>query len=61
MAGWTGDVGGIWGYSELVAAMAEPKHRQRERFLEWLGEPFNPETFNLKEVNRQLKNLKYRR
>jgi hypothetical protein len=53
------DVGGIWGYSELVEAMAKPKHPRREEFLDWLGEPFNPEALDLAGINKQLKHLKY--
>lgn len=54
------DVGGIWGYSELVEAMADRKHKRRKEFIEWLGEPFNPEAIDLKEANKQLKKLRYR-
>ena len=54
------DVGGIWGYSELVEAMSDPEHERRGEFIEWLGESFNPEALDLKEANRLLKKLKYR-
>ncbi len=55
------DVGGVWGFGELVQAMTNPKHKRRKEFIEWLGEPFNPEAFDLGETNGRLKKLKYRR
>jgi len=55
------DVGGIWGYEELIAASGNPKHERHEEFAAWLGKPFNPEALDLKEANRQLKKLRYRR
>ncbi|PPQ38171.1 hypothetical protein CCS01_02670 [Rhodopila globiformis] len=41
------DCGGIWGYEELLAALADrdnPEHAER---LEWLGEAFDPEDFSV--------------
>ena len=39
------DVGGVWGYSEFLEAVADPKHEQHEEFKEWAG-PFDPEEFD---------------
>jgi hypothetical protein len=39
------DVGGVWGYSEFVEALADPKHEQHDEFVEWAG-PFDPEEFD---------------
>ncbi len=48
------DCGGIWGYDELLAILRDPAHEEHESMVEWLGEPFDPEAFNLEEVNRRL-------
>ncbi len=41
------DVGSTPGYLELVAAMADERHPEREMLLEWLGgKPFEPERFD---------------
>jgi len=57
-AGPPEDCGGVPGYENLIEAMANPKHPEREELLEWLGEPFNPEAFSIPNVNRTLKRLK---
>ena len=48
------DCGGIWGYADFVDAMADPKHPEHESLKEWYGEDFDPEAFDLDEVNRIL-------
>ncbi len=48
------DCGSTPGYEELVEAMRNPNHPERERFLEWLGEPYDPEKFDPKQVNKDL-------
>jgi hypothetical protein len=52
------DCGSIPGYYNLVEAMADPKHPEREELLTWLGEPFDPEAFNLETVNFLLGRIK---
>ena len=39
------DVGGVWGYTEFLEALADPKHEQHDEFVEWAG-PFDPEEFD---------------
>ncbi len=51
------DVGGPWGYMEFAEAIRDPEHEQHEEFREWRGE-FNPEAFDLDEVNKRLKRLR---
>ena len=41
------DCGGVWGYQELLEAIADPGHPQRAERLEWLGEEFDPEDFSV--------------
>lgn len=48
------DSGGPWGYADMLAAVADPKHPDREHFAEWLGEDFDPEAFDPEPVNRDL-------
>ena len=48
------DCGGVWGYSSLIEAMADPKNTRREELLEWLGEEFHPEAFDIDATNRNL-------
>ena len=49
------DCGGPTGYEDLLAALADPKHPEHEDRVEWLGEPFDPEKFDLKGVNEGLR------
>jgi hypothetical protein len=54
------DVGGIWGYQSFLAALNDKKHPEHadamER-LEWIGDSFDPEEFDLAEVNEGLAEL----
>ncbi len=57
-AGPPDDCGSIPGYENLVEAMANPKHRERDQLLDWLGYTYDPEAFSLDTLNRQLEKLK---
>jgi Plasmid pRiA4b ORF-3-like protein len=48
------DCGGAWGYAEFLEAIADPKHPEHEDRLDWVGEDFDPEAFDLAAVNEQL-------
>ncbi len=48
------DIGGVWGYMEFVEAMRDPKHPRHEEFSEWCEDPFDPEAFDVDEVNGRL-------
>ncbi len=48
------DCGGIWGYSDFVAAMADPNHENHENVTEWFAGEFDPEAFDAEAVNKQL-------
>ncbi len=48
------DCGGVWGYDDFLRALADPAHEDREELLEWVGEEFDPERFDLAAVNRAL-------
>lgn len=48
------DVGGVSGYEDFLRAIKDPKHPEHEEYLEWIGGNFDPEAFDLNEVNRIL-------
>jgi len=52
------DCGGPWGYLDLLAAVANPRNADHAEMLEWLGGDFDPEEFDLKAVNKDLKRLR---
>lgn len=49
------DCGGIWGYENLISIIQNPKHPEYQDMCEWLGEDFDPERFDLDEINEALK------
>ena len=52
------DCGGIPGYYELLAVLADPKHKQHEEMKEWVGGGWDASRFDLEETNARLKRLK---
>lgn len=52
------DVGGAVGYENLLEAIHNPNHPQNEEYLEWIGDSFDPEAFDVNAVNRKLRQLK---
>lgn len=48
------DRGGVWGYANLVAAVADPTHPEREDLLEWVGGRLDPEAFDLEQVDARV-------
>ena len=51
------DVGGVSGYADFLEAMADPKHPDHREMKEWIGGKFDPEKFDVKAVNRELRTL----
>jgi tetratricopeptide (TPR) repeat protein len=49
------DCGGIWGYAHLLEVMRDPLDEEHEEIMEWLGGEFDPEEFDLSEINEELK------
>jgi len=45
------DCGGPWGYAEMMQALADPDHPERDELLEWLDEDFDPLEFERDELN----------
>lgn len=54
------DCGGLWGYASFLDAIQHPQHPEHEDMLEWVGGAFDPEAFDLDEINREIQNLKER-
>ncbi|WP_345428988.1 plasmid pRiA4b ORF-3 family protein, partial [Pseudonocardia xishanensis] len=46
------DVGGIWGYEEFQAVMADPSHPDHDERREWAGGEFDPHRFDPAEADR---------
>ncbi|CAM3920035.1 hypothetical protein CCOS865_00926 [Pseudomonas reidholzensis] len=51
------DVGGPWGYSEFVAAMADADHPDHAFRMEWFGEAFDATEFDCEETNEWVTRL----
>jgi hypothetical protein len=49
------DVGGPPGYEEFLAAIKNPRHKEHEQMLTWIGGAFDPEGFDLNAINRVLR------
>jgi len=52
------DCGGSWGYAELLEIISDPSHPEYEERMQWVGESFNPDTFDINEVNQRLQEFK---
>ncbi len=51
------DVGGPWGYEGFLEAIFDRKNKAHKEALEWIGGEFDPEAFDIEEVNRRLRNI----
>lgn len=49
------DCGGTGGYENLLTILDDPKHPEHKEMKRWVGRGFDPEFFDLKRVNRDLK------
>ncbi|EMI56629.1 IS1096 element passenger TnpR family protein [Rhodopirellula sallentina] len=48
------DCGGVWGYADLLAALADPKHERHEELMEWIG-PVDPLDFDVAETTSAMR------
>ncbi|MEW6087250.1 MAG: plasmid pRiA4b ORF-3 family protein [bacterium] len=53
------DCGGIHRYAEILEIIKNPGNDEYEEMMEWLGDEFDPEYFNLDEINKLLKRRDY--
>jgi hypothetical protein len=51
------DVGGAYGYEEMLAALADSHHARHEPIRAWLGRDFDPEDFNPSRATTLLRRL----
>jgi hypothetical protein len=54
------DVGGYMGYANFLEAINNPEHDEHESYLVWIGGKFDPEAFDLNEVNQRLFQYAYK-
>ena len=52
------DCGGPYGYANLLEAISDPEHEEHEDLLDWIGDDFDPEAFDLAGINKALKRLR---
>jgi hypothetical protein len=53
------DCGGSGGYEDLLEIISNPKHEEYEEMIEWLGDGFNPEEFDISTINELLHKKDY--
>lgn len=51
------DSGGPPGYERLLTARKKPRSREAKELLEWVGEDWDPERFDIDAVNKELAGL----
>ena len=52
------DCGGPWSYGDFLKAIQDPKHDEHEDLLEWVGGEFDPERFDVDDVNKELASIR---
>ena len=52
------DVGGAWGYQGFLEAISNPRHPEHASYLEWVGGEFDPEAFDVDDINPALRRVK---
>ncbi|OGA79132.1 MAG: hypothetical protein A3G81_00270 [Betaproteobacteria bacterium RIFCSPLOWO2_12_FULL_65_14] len=48
------DCGGVWGYANLLKVISNSSNPEHEEMLEWLGDGFDPERFDVSVINSVL-------
>lgn len=54
------DCGGVWGYANVLKIISDSSHSEHGETLEWLGDRFEPERFDIAEINGVLAKVKRR-
>jgi hypothetical protein len=50
------DVGGVWGYDRLLAALADKREPEHDGYVGWIGK-FDPERFSPTRVNKDMRKV----
>ena len=53
------DCGGLPGYENLLYILSDPAHEEYEEILDWIGENFDPEEFDLEGVAEYLRGMRW--
>jgi hypothetical protein len=53
------DVGGISGYEEFLEVIFDPTHEEHQNMVTWAGGRFQPEGFDLSDVNAMLSRMRW--
>jgi len=48
------DIGGLWGYYDMLEALQDPNHPEHYHYLEWIGGEFDASYFDLDEINEAM-------
>jgi hypothetical protein len=48
------DCGGVWGYRELLAALADPSSNKDDEWSQWMEREFDPKKFSIDIVNARI-------
>ncbi len=51
------DCGGIWEYADILEAVQDQDHPQYYDMLKWVEDGFDPESFDIDEINRELRTI----
>jgi hypothetical protein len=49
------DSGGIWGYAKMLKVIKNKRHEDYQMYIDWLGGPFDPQRFDIRTINKDLR------
>ena len=49
------DCGSIPGYQDIIEALKKPKAKKNIELIEWLGDDYDPDLFDIESVNKCLR------
>jgi len=52
------DCGGVGGHENLLRTIGDAEHPDHDDMIEWIGDGFDPEAFNIDWINGQLRGVK---
>jgi len=51
------DCGGLGGFYNMLASLDNPRNKEHKMYIEWLGDDFDRESFDVEGVNEELNNI----